>query len=479
MIMLGLVLALLALAIHSYGFVPGVQKRTVNGRCGLERPMTPSMSAEGRQREMNLAEIDRYAELMGIRLEKKEQGAKLRLEAYPLRNPENVESSMIGYLEAFIRPLPFKLFQLDTIRVKNQRQNTGYKRSNDDWTIDGPGISFVMGSYALQWAFERGCTETELLAVKDSDLMHQVLVRLYQSFGFSIVREVGDDNSSIKDRLVWGAVGTLMSMNIPSFMNEWAPKLDKLITVAAMKAGSSEGVASRRALVALTRENGANDKLMNLLSGENCVELPCIAFASGEDMDKLPKALDEYDLVVLTSPQAAKVFMTACEEAGRAPETIKIATVGKGTSKPLQQKGFQTLFEPSDSTAVTLAAELPDKWGKRILYPSSALADTKLENGLSSRGFEVTRLNTYDTIENPWSEDQLETARQVDIVTFASPSTIKIWASRVGTRATAVVIGPTSEKAATKAGFTDVRAPVGSKGIEAWADLVKSTASKN
>ena len=468
---------MLILLSSSHAFIQSVKLRILSPWRGQKRSMT-TMKSDSQQKQMSLQKIDHYAGLMGIRLEKKEQGAKLRLEAYPLRNPENIESSMIGYLEAFIRPLPFKLFQLDTIRVKNQRQNAGYKRSNDDWTIDGPGISFVMGSYALQWAFEKGCTETELLAVKDSDLMHEVLVRLYQSFGFSVVREVGDDNSSIKDRLVWGAVGTLMSMNIPSFMNEWAPKLDKLIKVASLKASSSEGLQSRKALVALTRENGANDKLMNLLSGERCVELPCIAFASGEDVDELPKALDECDLVVLTSPQAAKVFIAACEEAGRAPESVKIATVGKGTSKPLQERGFHTLFEPSDSTAATLAVELPDTWGKRILYPSSALAEAKLETGLSSRGFDVTRLNTYDTIENPWSEDQLETARQVDIVTFASPSTIKIWANRVGTRATAVVIGPTSEKAALKAGFTDVRAPVGSKGIEAWADLVKATASE-
>lgn len=464
----------LLLIVGSLGWAP---------RRGLSRKGVKSMVMEidrSEQRQMSLAEIDRYAELMGIRIEKKEEkGVKLRLEAYPLRNPNNDASSMIGYLEAFIRPFPFKLFQLDTIRVKNQRQNAGYRRSSENWTVDGPGISFVMGSYALQWAFERGCTETELLAVKDSDLMHEVLIRLYQSFGFSVVREVGDESSSIKDRLVWGAVGTLMSMNIPTFMNEWAPKLDKLITVAALKASSSaaKNGGNKRALVALTRESGANDKLLNLLSNENCIELPCIAFASGEDAAKLPEALDLCDLVVLTSPQAANVFMAACEGAGKSPDSITVATVGKGTSKPLVAKGYHPVFEPSDSTAVTLAAELPDAWGKRVLYPSSALAETKLENGLISRGFEVNRLNTYDTIENPWSDDQLELARQVDIVTFASPSTVKVWASRVGTRATAVVIGPTSERAASKAGFSDVRAPVGSKGIDAWASLVKDTCS--
>jgi len=312
--------------------------------------------------------------------------------------------------------------------------------------------------------------------------MHEILIRLYQSFGFTVLREVGDDNASVPDRLVWGAVGTLMAMNIPSFMQEWTPKLKKLIKVAALKArmdsgSNSDSIGGGNNLVALTRENGANDKLLALLDGVECVELPCIAFASGEDSDKLPSALPEHDLVVITSPQAAGVFLAACEKANLGPGDLTIATVGKGTSKPLKEKGFEPVFEPSDSTAASLAKELPDQWGTRVLYPSSSLAEKKLETGLSERGFTVTRLNTYTTIPAPWSKHQLETARQADIVTFASPSTIKVWADRVGTDTTAVVIGPTSAKAAEKAGFTDIRAPQGSKGLDAWADLIKSTAA--
>ena len=432
--------------------------------------------------QMSTSELDEYAAMCGLRIDKIEKGISLRLEAYPLRAPSDDKEALLGYLEAFIRPIPFKLFQLDTIRVKNQRQNTGYKRRSDNWTIDGPGISFIMGSMALVWASEKGCTETQLLAVKDSETMHEILIRLYQSFGFKVLREVGDDNASVPDRLVWGAVGTLMAMNIPSFMQEWTPKLKKLMKTAALRAGpdsdSRDGKivsGTGSSLVALTREMGANDKLLARLAGLECVELPCIAFASGEDANKLPSALTEHDIVVITSPQAANVFLSGCEKAGLGPGDVTIASVGAGTSKPLEEKGFKPVFEPSDSTAETLAKELSDQWGTRVLYPSSSLAETKLETGLSERGFTVTRLNTYTTIPAPWSREQLETARQADVVTFASPSTIKVWAERVGTDKVAVVIGPTSAKAAEKAGFSDVRAPVGSKGLAAWADLIKST----
>jgi len=116
------------------------------------------MKENGKEIEgIDIADIERYGTLCGIRIEKKETGPfGLRLEAYPLDREEPV----LGYLDAFIRPLPFKLFHLDTIRVKNQRQDKGYKRGVDNWTIEGPGISFIMGAYALQWAFDRGCKKT-------------------------------------------------------------------------------------------------------------------------------------------------------------------------------------------------------------------------------------------------------------------------------------------------------------------------------
>ena len=349
------------------------------------------------QGQMSTSELDEYAAMCGLRIDKIDKGVSLRLEAYSLRAPDDDKESLLGYLEAFIRPIPFKLLQLDTIRVKNQRQNSGYKRKNDNWTIDGPGISFIMGSMALVWASGRGCTETQLLAVKDNETMHKILIRLYQSFGFKVLREIGDDSASVPDRLVWGAVGTLMAMNIPSFMQEWSPRLKVLMRAAASKVhmntdSNDKSVDNSRegnSLVALTREIGANDNLLALLDGLECVELPCLAFAAGEDSDMLPSALTEHDLVVITSPQAAKVFLVACENAKLGPDEVRIATVGAGTSRPLKERGYDPVFEPSDSTAATLAKELPDRWGTRVLYPASNLAETKLEKGLSARDFKL------------------------------------------------------------------------------------------
>ena len=156
----------------------------------------------------------------------------------------------------------------------------------------------------------------------------------------------------------------------------------------AFKTRSRNSDALRMVKIALTREEGGNDKLAKLLDGYDVCEIPCIMFAGGEDSQKLPDAIKAHDLIVITSPQAAKVFLDSWEIAGK-PDNLKIATVGEGSSKPLRARGLIPLFEPSDSTALTLAAELPSDLGKTVLYPSSAIAENTLVEGLEKRGFQV------------------------------------------------------------------------------------------
>ena len=182
-----------------------------------------SINDNNNHNSMEISEIEEYAKAIGLRIESYKTGPLLRLELFPL----NVtiipgiptDNKPVGYLTAFVRPIPSNLLHLETIQVKNRRQNLGFKR--EGWTMDGPGISFILGSYALVWAYQKGCTRSELLAVKDSDIMHQILIRLYQSFGFRILRDVGDDRRSIGDRLLWGGVGTLMELEITPFLQIW------------------------------------------------------------------------------------------------------------------------------------------------------------------------------------------------------------------------------------------------------------------
>lgn len=84
--------------------------------------------------------------------------------------------------------------------------------------------------------------------------------------------------------------------------------------------------------VLLTREEGKNKALMDSLSQEgiSTLELPLIAAVPGPDVDRLPLVLrdEAYDYIILTSPEAADVFLRGWRDAGQ-PQ-LSIAAVGKG-----------------------------------------------------------------------------------------------------------------------------------------------------
>jgi uroporphyrinogen-III synthase len=56
-----------------------------------------------------------------------------------------------------------------------------------------------------------------------------------------------------------------------------------------------------------------------------------------------------------------------------------------------------------------------------------------MQSGLAERGFEVVRLNTYDTLPvDSLPADVLGTAQRADVVAFASPSAVKAWHKLAG-----------------------------------------------
>ena len=71
----------------------------------------------------------------------------------------------------------------------------------------------------------------------------------------------------------------------------------------------------------LTRERGKNGKLMQALQnrGIRVLEMPLVETIPGPDGDHLPAALqqDNFDWVVITSPEAASVFLRGWEAADR------------------------------------------------------------------------------------------------------------------------------------------------------------------
>lgn len=98
-----------------------------------------------------------------------------------------------------------------------------------------------------------------------------------------------------------------------------------------------------------------------------------------------------------------------------------------------------------------------------------------MQNGLKERGYEVTRLDTYDTVGATWSAADEKAAKEAGIVTLASPSAVKTWAERVGVSQIAACIGETSAEACREAGFAKVFWPE-KPGMPGWVEAVDDAA---
>ncbi|CAB9513087.1 Uroporphyrinogen-III Synthase [Seminavis robusta] len=275
--------------------------------------------------------------------------------------------------------------------------------------------------------------------------------------------------------------------------------------------------------VALTREQGKNNKLQKALDEHqgiemmpmslNAMEMPCIEHAPGDDQSTLVDILStdkiqEYDYVVITSPEAARVLAASIQEstADRLGDDVQVAAVGKATAKTLEKLGLSVDFVPSQATGETLASELPpigdnnnNDGPTRILYPASAKAKNDIQEGLMARNtndtviFEFTRLNTYDTVSATFNDEQLSLIDDIDVVCFGSPSSVTAWLDNVDRargftelsdeekrmmgpdgngNVLAACIGTTSARACLESGrwhAADIYYPKVDPGVENWA----------
>ncbi|KAL4581386.1 hypothetical protein LXL04_017600 [Taraxacum kok-saghyz] len=193
-------------------------------------------------------------------------------------------------------------------------------------------------------------------------------------------------------------------------------------------------------------------------------------------------AANTFDWIILTSPEAALVFLDAWKVAG-SPNVI-ITVVGSGTTTIFNEATSSTnqlidvAFVPSKSTGKVLASELP-KHGNgncNVLYPASEKASHDRENGFSNRGFHVTRLNTYTTKTVEYVDQMiLEQALSSSVVAVASPSAIRAWMNLVSEsdrwHGSIACIGITTASAAKKMGLKNVYY-LSSPGLQGWVDSI-------
>ena len=199
--------------------------------------------------------------------------------------------------------------------------------------------------------------------------------------------------------------------------------------------------------------------------GAQVVELPSIRIEplTGTDEARAAaKAIGDYDLICLTSPNGVKLLFEAIAAAGldaRALAGATIAAIGPGTARALAAEGITADVIPERFVAEALAEVLEDVEvdGKRVLIARAAEARDVLPDALRERGASVDVVALYETVREAPGEKAIAAAQGADYVTFTSSSTVKNLTEALGERfpaaARIVSIGPVTSETVREVGL--------------------------
>ncbi|MBN2188617.1 MAG: uroporphyrinogen-III C-methyltransferase [Chitinispirillaceae bacterium] len=189
-------------------------------------------------------------------------------------------------------------------------------------------------------------------------------------------------------------------------------------------------LAGARVVVLRTPEQSG--ELMQALQrkGATVVPWPIITIRPRK-LDRVTAAfLRPFTLVVFTSPNGARLFMTALFERDLDARQLagkKVYALGSGTAKALAGYGIRVDGIPKTFVAEGVLRLLPQRLdGERVLIPRAARAREVLPETLRSRGAAVTVLPVYDTVKNRAGYGPV---RDGDVVLFTSSSTAEFFFS--------------------------------------------------
>lgn len=217
--------------------------------------------------------------------------------------------------------------------------------------------------------------------------------------------------------------------------------------------------------VVITRAKSQNESFRRLLEarGAHVVEVPLIAIAEpddeGRERDEVLQRFDEFDWIVVTSPNGADCvapFLVASHAAGDAVRFPSLAAVGEATARSL---GVTVAMTANPARADVLAEQFPQGTGS-VLVVQGNLADDELGNALSAKGWTVTRVVAYRTVQLRPTREMMLPAMAADVLMLASGSAATAWFDAFGTTTPPFVVamGPSTAKVALALGLevTDV-----------------------
>jgi len=226
----------------------------------------------------------------------------------------------------------------------------------------------------------------------------------------------------------------------------------------------------KRIVVTRAREQASELAAHLSALGAEVIEAPAIDIAEPESfagMDAVLSDLGRYGWVVFTSANGVAGLFARLQALGsdaRRLGGVRVAAVGPGTAAALSRWGITADFVPERALTAEVAKGLIAKGmaGLRVLLPRTDIVGEDLAGLLAAAGASVDQVVAYRTLMPEGLDPEVEALLRhgrVDIITFASASTVRNLCGLLGNgaaevigRSTVVTIGPITSQAARDLG---------------------------
>lgn len=188
------------------------------------------------------------------------------------------------------------------------------------------------------------------------------------------------------------------------------------------------------------------------------LEVRCIPFITTIEVPFELPTPRKTPLYLFTSPRNVEIFF----KKATLPKEALIASIGFATTKALCDIGHEPHFTSPIENARGMAPELlqyitVQTQQFHIIQPSSNIAGHYLYDFFKEKGFEYTRLVTYEVQSNPELKRQLSLLETPpEWVLFYSPSGVRAWSEVSSSRPLAFSIGPVTTKELEKEGWSEI-----------------------
>jgi uroporphyrinogen III methyltransferase/synthase len=233
----------------------------------------------------------------------------------------------------------------------------------------------------------------------------------------------------------------------------------------------SRPLFGKKILVTRSKEQAPEFIEMLASYGAEALSFPTLQIiprSSWAELDAALEKIENYDWIIFTSVNGVRFFkkrLSALKKDLRLLKGISICAIGPRTAEAVEAWGLQVDLVPSEFQAEGVLEALDKKGikGKRFLIARAKEAREILPDEIKKKGGEVDVVPVYEAVRpehNPQELEALFGSRGVDMITFASSSTLRNFVAILGEKGSASLrhtaiacIGPITAKTAEALGL--------------------------